>query len=101
MCTTVDGVRHWLWRAVDEHGFVLNILLQRYRDIEAAKTLSKRLLAEYDVPEVIHADQLRSYGAAIRELPSLDGVDHQQVISTARCNNIVEQRAGVHPGVSS
>ena len=27
VCTSVDGVRHWLWRAVDEHGFVLDILL--------------------------------------------------------------------------
>ena len=32
-----------------------------------------------------------SYGAAIREIPSLTEVDHQQVISTARCNNIIEQ----------
>ena len=91
VCTSVDGVRHWLWRAVDEHGFVLDILLQRHRDTEAAKTFLTRLLVEYDVPEVIHIDQLRSYGAAIRELPSLINADHQQVISTARCNNIVEQ----------
>jgi len=89
--TSVDGVRHWLWRAVDEYGFVLDILLQRHRDIEAAKTFLTRLLADYDVPEVIHIDQLRSYGAAIREIPSLTNVDHQQVISTARCNNIIEQ----------
>ncbi|WP_415791694.1 IS6 family transposase [Deinococcus saxicola] len=91
MCTTVDGVRHWLWRAVDEHGYVLDILLQRHRDTEAAKTFLTRLLGEYDVPEVIHTDQLQSYGAAIRQIPSLADVDHQQVISTARCNNIVEQ----------
>jgi hypothetical protein len=80
---------------VDEHGFVLDILFQRHRDTEAAKTFLTRLLGEYDVPEVIHADQLRSYGAAIREIPSLLNVDHQQVISTARCNNIIEQRASV------
>ena len=91
VCTSVDGVRHWLWRAVDEHGFVLDILLQRHRDTEAAKTFLTRLLGEYDVPEVIHTDQLRSYGAAIRELLSLVHVDHQQVISTARCNNLIEQ----------
>ncbi len=95
MCTSVDGVRHRLWRAVNEHGFVLDILLQRHRDTEAAKTSMTRLLAEYDVPEVIHTDQLRSYGAAIREIPSLADVDHQQVISTARCNNLIEQRASV------
>ena len=39
VCTSVDGVRHWLWRAVDAHGFVLDILLQRHRDTEATKTL--------------------------------------------------------------
>jgi putative transposase len=71
---------------VDEYGFVLDILLQQHRDTEAAKTFLTRLLGEYDVPEVIHTDQLRSYGAAIREIPSLVNVDHQQVISTARCN---------------
>jgi putative transposase len=91
VCTSVDGVRHWLWRAVDEYGFVLDILLQRHRDTEAAKTFLTRLLGEYDVPEVIHTDQLRSYGAAIREIPSLINGDHQQVISTARCNNITLQ----------
>ncbi|WP_240741081.1 IS6 family transposase [Deinococcus sp. Arct2-2] len=91
VCTSVDGVRHWLWRAVDEHGFVLDILLQRHRDTDAAKAFLTRLLCEYDVPEVIHTDQLRSYGAAIRELPSLRGVNHQQVISTVRCNNLALQ----------
>ena len=95
MCTTVDGVRHWLWRAVDEYGFVQGIVLQRHRDTEAAKNFMRRLLAEYDVPDTICTDQLRSYGAAIREVPSLVNVDHQQVISTARCNNLIEQRASV------
>ena len=76
---------------MDEYGFVLDILLQRHRNTEAAKTFLIRLLGEYDVPEVIHTDQLGSYGAAIREIASLTGVDHQQVISTARCNNIMEQ----------
>ena len=88
---SIDGVRHWLWRAVDEHGFVLDILLQRHRDTKAAKTFLNRLLREFDVPEVIHTDQLRSYGAAIRAIPNLAHVDHQQVISTARCNNLIEQ----------
>ncbi|AZI45372.1 IS6 family transposase (plasmid) [Deinococcus psychrotolerans] len=91
VCTTVDGVRHWLWRAVDEHGFVLDILLQRHRDTEAAKLFLNRLLAEYFVPDTICTDQLRSYGAAIREIPSLAHVDHQQVIDTMRCNNMIKQ----------
>ena len=101
VCTTVDGVRHWLWRAVDEHGFVLDILLQRHRDTEAAKVFMTRLLGEYDVPDRICTDKLASYGSAIRQIASLAEVNHQEVISTARCNNLVEQRAGVHPGVRS
>ncbi len=88
VCTTVDGIRHWLWRAVDEYGFVLDILLQRHRDTEAAKTFLTRLLGEYDVPEVIRTDQLQSYGAAIREIPSLVDVDHQAVISKARRSSL-------------
>jgi len=76
---------------VDENGFVLDILLHRHRDTEAAKTFLTSLLGEYDVPEAIHTDQLRSDETAIREIPSLVNVDHQQVISTAGCNNIVEQ----------
>jgi len=91
VCTSVDGARHWLWRAVDEYGFVIDILLQRHRDTEAAKTFLTRLLGAYDVPEVIHTDQLRSDGAATREIPHLVNINHQQVISTARCNNVTLQ----------
>ncbi len=87
----VGGVTHWLWRAVDEHGAVLDIFLQAQRDTEAAKSFLTRLLGQHDVPEVIHTDQLRSYGAAIRELPVLRFVEHQELASTARCNNLIEQ----------
>jgi len=76
---------------VDEHGFVLDILLQWHRNTEAAQTFLTRLLVEYNVPEVIRTDQLRRYPAAIREIPSLADVGHQQVIRAARCNNIIEQ----------
>jgi len=101
VCVKVGGVKHWLWRAVDERGDVLDILLQEHRDTEAAKSFFVRLLSEYDVPEIIHTDKLWSYGAALRELPVLHGVEHVQVVSTARCNNLVEQRAGVLKRVRS
>ncbi|MBB5363742.1 putative transposase [Deinococcus humi] len=87
----VGGVTHWLWRAVDEYGSVLDILLQEHRDTEAAISFFTHLLREHNVPEVIQTDKLWSYGAAIRELPVLHTVEHIQVISTARCNNLVEQ----------
>ena len=91
MHMSVGGVTHWLWRAVDEHGAVLDILLQRHRDTDAARSFFQRLLGVYDVPDTVCTDKLASYGAAIRELPILNDVDHQQVISTARCNNLIEQ----------
>ncbi|MPY68445.1 IS6 family transposase [Deinococcus sp. SDU3-2] len=91
MCVDVGGVKQWLWRAVDEHGAVLDVLLQQHRDTAAARSFFQRLLGEYDVPEVIHTDKLWSYGAALRELSVLHSVEHIQVMSTARCNNLVEQ----------
>nr|WP_161884249.1 IS6 family transposase [Deinococcus alpinitundrae] len=91
MHVDIGGIKHWLWRAVDEHGAVLDVFLQEHRDTQAATSFFHRLLGEYDVPQVIHTDKLWSYGAAIRELPVLHPVEHVQVISTARCNNLVEQ----------
>ena len=37
VCVKIKGVQHWLWRAVDEHGAVLDVLLQKHRDTDAAK----------------------------------------------------------------
>lgn len=91
VCVPVGGVKHWLWRAVDEHGTLLDLLLQPHRDTEAARRFFTRLLGEYDVPEVIHTDKLWSYGAALREHHVLHMVEHVQVASTARCNNLIEQ----------
>ena len=91
VCIEIRGKKFWLWRAVDDSGAVLDLLLQDRRDTQAAKTFLGRLLVNYDVPDVIHTDKLWSYGAAIRELPVLHSVEHVQVISTARCNNLIEQ----------
>ncbi|MFC5848885.1 IS6 family transposase [Deinococcus petrolearius] len=91
MCVDVGGIKHWLWRAVNEHGSVLDVFLQQHRDTEAAKSFFGRLLGQYDAPEVIHTDKLWSYGAALRELPVLHSVEHVQVVSTARHNNLIEQ----------
>ncbi|WP_084045272.1 IS6 family transposase [Deinococcus hopiensis] len=90
-CVQIAGVKHWLWRAVDEHGNVLVHLLQEHRDTEAAKSFFVRLLGQHNVPKVIHTDKLWSYGAVLRELPVLHVVEHIRVVSTARCNTIVEQ----------
>ena len=91
MAVKIKGLCHWLWRAIDENGVVLDILLQKHRDTRAAKTFLTRLLGEFNVPEVIHTDKLASYGAAIRELSALEKDYHQEVISSARCNNLIER----------
>jgi len=70
---------------------VLDILLQWHRDTDAARTFLTQSLGEYDLPDTICTDQLRRDGAAIRDIPRLVNVDHQQVVSTARCNNMIEQ----------
>src|SRR5258708_585502 len=74
---TIRGQKHSLWRAVDQHGNVLDILVQSRRDKKAAKRFFRKLLKELQyVPRVIITDKLRSYGAAKREI--LPGVEHRQ-----------------------
>jgi putative transposase len=73
----IQGQRHYLWRAVDQNGNVLDILVQRRRDKRAAKKFFRKLLKGLRyVPRVMITDQLKSYGAAKREL--LPGVEHRQ-----------------------
>lgn len=60
---------HYLWRAVDQHGVVLDILVQDRRNATAAKRFFKRPLAGLKYrPRRIVTDGLRSYGAAKREV---------------------------------
>jgi putative transposase len=74
---TIKGERHYLWRAVDQEGNVLDILVQRRRNKRAAKKFFRKLLKGLTyVPRVIVTDKLKSYGAAKREI--LPGVEHRQ-----------------------
>ena len=64
---TIAGKKHWLWRAVDQQGFVLDVLVQSRRDKKAAKRLFRKLLKKQGrAPRVLITDKLRSYGAAKR-----------------------------------
>jgi putative transposase len=73
---TINGERNYLWRAMDQDGHVLDILVQR-RNKKAAKKFFRKLLkgCQY-VPRVLITDQLKSYGAAQREV--LPSVEHRQ-----------------------
>lgn len=65
----IRGKQHYLWRAVDQDGEVVDVFLQKRRDGKAAKRFFKRLLHKYKgEPRKIVTDKLRSYGVAHREL---------------------------------
>ncbi len=69
VCLRINGVLHYLWRAVDQHGVVLDILVQDRRNATAAKRFFRRLLAGLKYkPRRIVTDGLRSYGVAQREV---------------------------------
>ncbi len=65
----IDGKQHYLWRAVDQDGEVVDVYLQKRRDGAAAKRFFKRLMKTHrGEPRKIVTDKLRSYGVAHREL---------------------------------
>jgi putative transposase len=83
----INGRLHYLWRAVDQDGDVLDILVQTSRDKKAAKKFFRKLLKGLRcVPRVIVTDKLRSYSAAKAEL--LPSVEHcQQKYQNNRAEN--------------
>ena len=69
MFVKINGKQHYLWRAVDQDGDVVDVYLQAKRDGAAAKRFFKRLLRSHgEEPRKIVTDKLRSYGVAHREL---------------------------------
>ena len=67
----INGERHYLWRAVDHEGEVLESFVTKTRDRKAALRFLKKLMRRHGRPEAIVTDKLRSYGAAIREAGNL------------------------------
>src|SRR6187455_2249005 len=77
VATKIAGKKHWVWRAVDQDGLVLDILVQSRRDKRAAKRLLRKLLKrQCRAPRVMITDKLGSYGAAKKEI--MPGVEHRQ-----------------------
>src|SRR5215471_1371179 len=82
----INGKRGWLWRAVDDAGEVLDILVQRRRSARAAKRCFRKLLTGLRmVPRAIVTDRLASYAAA--KAAVLPSVAH---LRRSRQNNRVE-----------
>ena len=73
----INGTNHYLWRAVDQHGNVLDVLVQSRRNAMAAKKFFRRLLKGLRyVPRVLVTDKLASYGPAHRVV--MPSVEHRQ-----------------------
>ncbi len=68
MAVRIAGERMYLWRAVDDEGEMLDVLVQRRRDKAAALRLMRKLLRKQGfAPDVVTTDGLRSYGAAFTQ----------------------------------
>ena len=70
----INGEMHYLWRAVDHEGEVLEVFATKRRDRRAALKFLKRAMKRYGRPEVIVTDRLRSHGAAMKDI----GVEDRQ-----------------------
>ncbi len=68
----INGVQHYLWRAVDHEGEVLEAYVTKRRDKKAALGFLKKLMKRHGRPEGLVTDKLRSYGAALKEIGAED-----------------------------
>jgi putative transposase len=87
---SIAGRKHWLWRAVDQDGYVLDEIVQSRRDTKAVKRLLIRLLKKQGMPpRRIITDKLRSYGAAKREvMPSVEHRSHKGLNNRAENSHL-------------
>lgn len=101
---TIGGRKHWLWRAVDQDGYVLDEIVQTRRDTEAAKRLLIRLLKKQALaPKRIVTDKLRSYGAAKRDvMPAIEHRSHKGLSNRAENSHLpLRKRERVMQGFRS
>jgi len=87
MVIRIGGHRHWLWRAVDDEGEVLDFLVQARRCAKSARRLLRKLLKKQGhAPKRITTDRLKSYAVAIRE-EGLSAVHKQGLRMNNRAEN--------------
>ena len=85
-CIVMNGKRHWLWRAIDQDGYELDILMQPRRNTKSAMRFFRKLLKGLQyVPRVIVTDKLRSYNSAKKKI--LKKVEYR---NHKRLNNCIE-----------
>jgi putative transposase len=91
---TISGQKHWLWRAVDQDGYVLDEVVQSRRDTKAAKRLLKRLLKKQGCPpRCMITDKLGSYTAARRQvMPATEHRSHKGLNNRAENSHLPLRR---------
>ena len=87
---TIAGEKHWLWRAVDQEGYVLDEIVQTRRNTKAARRLLTRLLKKQGIaPKRMITDKLRSYGAAKRQvMPQVEHRSHKGLNNRAENSHV-------------
>lgn len=87
---SIAGRKHWLWRAVDQDGCVLDEIVQNRRNTKAAKRLLIRLLKKHGVaPKRMITDKLRSYRAARRQvMPDVEHRSHKGLNNRAENSHV-------------
>ena len=68
----INGETHYLWRAVDHEGEVLESYVTKRRDRKAALKFLRKSMKRHGRPEVLVTDKLRSYGAAMKVIGNAD-----------------------------
>jgi putative transposase len=91
---TIGGQQHWLWRAVDQDGYVLDEIVQTRRDTKGAKRLLKRLLKKQGCPpRRMITDKLGSYAAAKRQImPRTEHRSHKGLNNRAENSHLPLRR---------
>ena len=86
----INGQRQWLWRAVDQHGLVVDILVQSRRDQHAAEAFLRRVIAGWGyTPRVVVTDKLASYPPALRRvLPTTEHCRHKGLNNRAENSHL-------------
>ena len=94
---TIGGVRKYLWRAVDQYGNVIDILIQSTRDGKAATRFFKKILKKQDhLPRVLVTDKLRSYQVAHRQTMSATEHRHNKYLNNRYENSHQPTRQREH-----
>jgi putative transposase len=91
---TISGQQHWLWRAVDQVGYVLEEIVQTRRTTKAAKRLLTRLLKKQGCPpKRMITDKLGSYAAARRQvMPEVEHRSHKGLNNRAENSHLPFRR---------